>query len=36
MMHLDIQVTDLDAAVADAVALGARVAMFQPRTTSGF
>lgn len=31
MMHLDIQVEDLDAAVADAVALGARVAGFQPQ-----
>ncbi len=31
MMHLDIQVEDLDAAVADAVALGARVAEFQPQ-----
>jgi catechol 2,3-dioxygenase-like lactoylglutathione lyase family enzyme len=31
MMHLDFQVEDLDAAVADAVALGARVAEFQPR-----
>ncbi len=31
MMHLDIEVTDLDAAVADAVALGARVADFQPQ-----
>ncbi len=31
MMHLDIQVADLDAAVADAVALGARVAGFQPQ-----
>ena len=31
MMHLDIQVADLDAAVADAVALGARVAEFQPQ-----
>jgi len=30
MMHLDIQVEDLDAAVAEAVALGARVAEFQP------
>src|SRR5580658_2944502 len=31
MIHLDIQVGDLDAAVADAVALGARVAEFQPQ-----
>ena len=31
MMHLDIEVTDLDAAAADAVALGARVADFQPQ-----
>jgi catechol 2,3-dioxygenase-like lactoylglutathione lyase family enzyme len=31
MMHLDIQVGDLDAAIADAVALGARVAEFQPQ-----
>ncbi len=30
MMHLDIEVDDLDA-VADAVALGARVAAFQPQ-----
>jgi catechol 2,3-dioxygenase-like lactoylglutathione lyase family enzyme len=30
MMHLDIQVDDLDAA-ADVVALGARVAEFQPQ-----
>jgi len=30
MMHLDIQVDDLDAAVADAVGLGARVAESQP------
>ncbi len=30
MMHLDIQVADLDEAVAHAVALGARVADFQP------
>jgi hypothetical protein len=29
-MHLDLQVEDLDAAVADAAALGARVAEFQP------
>jgi Glyoxalase-like domain len=31
MMHLDIQVNDLDAAIADAVGLGARVAEFQPQ-----
>jgi hypothetical protein len=31
MMHLDIEVGDLEAAVADAVALGARVADFQPQ-----
>jgi catechol 2,3-dioxygenase-like lactoylglutathione lyase family enzyme len=31
MMHLDIQVTNLDDAVEDAVALGARVADAQPR-----
>ena len=31
MMHLDIEVDDLDAAVADAVSLGARVAEFQPQ-----
>jgi catechol 2,3-dioxygenase-like lactoylglutathione lyase family enzyme len=30
MMHFDIQVGDLDAAVDDAVALGARVAACQP------
>ena len=36
MMHLDFQVEDLDAAVADAVALGARVAGSSRRTTSGF
>jgi predicted enzyme related to lactoylglutathione lyase len=30
MMHLDIEVEDLEVAVADAVALGARVADFQP------
>jgi predicted enzyme related to lactoylglutathione lyase len=29
-MHLDIEVEDLDAAVASAVTLGARVAEFQP------
>lgn len=31
MMHLDIEVDDLDAAVEDAVALGATVAEFQPQ-----
>jgi predicted enzyme related to lactoylglutathione lyase len=31
MMHLDIQVEDLEAAVADAVRLGARLADFQPQ-----
>jgi predicted enzyme related to lactoylglutathione lyase len=30
-MHLDIEVEDLDAAVADAVVLGATVAWFQPQ-----
>ena len=30
MMHLDVQVADLDAAVAEAVALGASVAAHQP------
>jgi hypothetical protein len=30
-MHLDVQVEDLDAAAADAVALGAQVADFQPQ-----
>jgi catechol 2,3-dioxygenase-like lactoylglutathione lyase family enzyme len=30
MMHLDIEVADLDEAVAEAVALGARIAGFQP------
>ena len=30
MMHLDVQVADLDAAIAEAVALGARAAEFQP------
>jgi catechol 2,3-dioxygenase-like lactoylglutathione lyase family enzyme len=32
MMHLDFQVGDLDAAVADAVALGATVAKTQPQS----
>ena len=31
MMHLDVQVGDLDAAAADAVALGATVAGAQPQ-----
>jgi hypothetical protein len=31
MMHFDFQVGDLDAAVAEAVALGARVAAHQPQ-----
>jgi catechol 2,3-dioxygenase-like lactoylglutathione lyase family enzyme len=31
MMHFDFQVGDLDAAVADAVALGARPSEFQPQ-----
>src|SRR5215831_5346176 len=31
MMHLDIQVEDLEAAVAEAMALGARVAEYQPQ-----
>ena len=31
MMHLDIQVDDLEAATADAVELGATLADFQPR-----
>ena len=31
MMHLDVQVGDLDAAAADAVALGATVAAVQPQ-----
>jgi Glyoxalase-like domain len=31
MMHLDIEVTDLETAVADAVALGARAAAYQPQ-----
>jgi predicted enzyme related to lactoylglutathione lyase len=30
-LHLDVGVTDLDAAVEDAVALGARVAEYQPQ-----
>ena len=31
MMHLDVQVGELDAAVAEAVALGASVAAHQPQ-----
>ena len=31
MMHMDIQVEDLDDAVADAIELGARLADFQPQ-----
>jgi hypothetical protein len=31
MMHLDIEVSDLTAAVADAVELGAQEADFQPQ-----
>jgi catechol 2,3-dioxygenase-like lactoylglutathione lyase family enzyme len=31
MMHIDIQVDDLDNAVADAVHLGARLAPYQPQ-----
>jgi catechol 2,3-dioxygenase-like lactoylglutathione lyase family enzyme len=31
MMHLDIAVDDLEASVADALALGARLADFQPQ-----
>jgi predicted enzyme related to lactoylglutathione lyase len=31
MMHIDIAVDDLEAAVADAVGLGAKVAEFQPQ-----
>jgi predicted enzyme related to lactoylglutathione lyase len=31
MIHLDIQVNDLETAVADAVTLGAHVAAFQPQ-----
>jgi catechol 2,3-dioxygenase-like lactoylglutathione lyase family enzyme len=33
MLHLDIEVPDLDAAVAAAVRVGARVAAFQPQET---
>jgi len=35
MMHLDVEVHDLEAAVGDAIELGARLADYQPRTTSG-
>lgn len=31
MLHLDVEVTDLHASVAEAVQLGARVADFQPQ-----
>ena len=31
MLHLEIQVDDLDSAVAHAVAIGARVAQYQPQ-----
>lgn len=31
MMHLDIEVDDVDSSTADALALGARLADFQPR-----
>jgi hypothetical protein len=31
MMHLDIEVTELNDAVADAISLGARLADFQPQ-----
>lgn len=31
MMHFDVQVGDLESAVAEAVALGAKLADFQPR-----
>ena len=31
MMHFDFQVGDLDSAVAEAIALGAAVADFQPQ-----
>jgi hypothetical protein len=33
MMHLDIEVGDLDAAVADAIEMGATLAEFQPQNT---
>jgi predicted enzyme related to lactoylglutathione lyase len=33
MMHVDVEVDDLDAAVADAAALGARAADHQPQET---
>ena len=31
MLHLDVEVDELDAAVADAIALGASVAEYQPQ-----
>jgi catechol 2,3-dioxygenase-like lactoylglutathione lyase family enzyme len=31
MMHLDVEVHDLDAAIADAVSLGAQIAEYQPQ-----
>ncbi len=31
MMHLDVEVDELDAAVAEAIALGASVAEYQPQ-----
>jgi hypothetical protein len=31
MMHIDFQVADLDSAVAEAVAFGASVAIYQPQ-----
>jgi catechol 2,3-dioxygenase-like lactoylglutathione lyase family enzyme len=31
MMHLDVEVADRDAAVADAIAMGARLADYQPQ-----
>jgi catechol 2,3-dioxygenase-like lactoylglutathione lyase family enzyme len=33
MMHLDVEVADLDAAVADAIELGATLAEYQPQDT---
>ena len=35
MMHLDVQIDDLDAAVADAESLGAELAEISPRRTCG-
>jgi predicted enzyme related to lactoylglutathione lyase len=32
MMHLDVEVDDLESSTADAIALGARLAEFQPRS----